>query len=245
MSSLGAALLERAVRAEAHAPAFPIAASHSAGIDEADIDLPEIGGFDLESASILGATFMIEYRDANGDETRRRITALDIRDDYLRARCHERQAMRSFRLDRILSVIDKQGVVFGTAEFFRLIDLPIENARPNPNRVFGAGARILSMIAYSDGWLHPDEVDKICQYCEIMCARHNISLSSKEIRAIEFIIENQYPTEIVAARCLSALDRMTPDDRKLLYRYAVQVMDADGIQHSAEWTLVEEIRQSL
>lgn len=64
-----------------------------------------------------GLTFMIEYAAADGEISRRRIMLRSIsqRDDgriYLQAYCLERRAIRAFRLDRVIRVIDSDGVVF-------------------------------------------------------------------------------------------------------------------------------------
>ena len=69
-----------------------------------------------------GQTFMIEYMDSNGDVSTRRITVLEVvtnkrGDPSLKARCHERKALRRFRIDSILSCIDIDGEVH---------DLPVE-----------------------------------------------------------------------------------------------------------------------
>lgn len=64
-----------------------------------------------------GQTFMIEYRDTSGHVTRRRISVWDIQESTngrpcLIARCHERKAQRTFRVDRIQCCIDLDGEVF-------------------------------------------------------------------------------------------------------------------------------------
>jgi hypothetical protein len=63
-----------------------------------------------------GQSFIIEYRDSQGRSSRRRITVWGIKRGVdgvplLVAKCHERKATRSFRIDRILAVIDYDGVV--------------------------------------------------------------------------------------------------------------------------------------
>lgn len=64
---------------------------------------------------VYGLTFSIEYEAASGAVTRRRIMLRSISerdgDVYLRAMCFERSAPRTFRLDRVLCVIDGDGVV--------------------------------------------------------------------------------------------------------------------------------------
>jgi hypothetical protein len=72
---------------------------------------------------LWGISISIEYQDAQGAFSRRRVT---LRRLYHTATgelclgcfCHERQALRTFRFDRIHSVIDGDGVVWKPAVFF-------------------------------------------------------------------------------------------------------------------------------
>jgi hypothetical protein len=77
--------------------------------DEIDSDADPLG-------SAEGQSFMIEYVDSKGQSSRRRITVYDIVGGRagipcLRARCHERNATRQFRVDRIRCCIDFDGEV--------------------------------------------------------------------------------------------------------------------------------------
>src|SRR5690606_19646165 len=70
-----------------------------------------------------GQSFAIEYVDAAGRPSSRRITVYDIQMTSsgvpcLYARCHERGAMRSFRVDRIKYCIDYDGEVFDDVPAF-------------------------------------------------------------------------------------------------------------------------------
>ncbi|MBO6509886.1 MAG: hypothetical protein JJ979_15655, partial [Roseibium sp.] len=58
-----------------------------------------------------GQSFMIEYRSETGEATARRITVFSIQEDtngipVLIARCHECNAERAFRADRVKCCID-------------------------------------------------------------------------------------------------------------------------------------------
>jgi hypothetical protein len=72
-----------------------------------------------------GQSFMIEYENAKGEPSRRRVTVWSISIGAsgvpcLVCFCHERKAMRSFRIDRIECFIDYDGVVHDdTAAFLR------------------------------------------------------------------------------------------------------------------------------
>lgn len=88
---------------------------------------------------LWGTTFAIEYRDAQGRVSFRRITIRELyrasEDNtlYLQCFCHERQAIRSFRFDRIVSVIDLDGEIHEPRSFFEnelRVEIPTAKITP-------------------------------------------------------------------------------------------------------------------
>ena len=79
-----------------------------------------------------GVELDIEYRDAAGHLTRRTIHVADIGktkagNTCLLAYCYKRESVRTFRVDRIEGIVDKDGVVHAVRDYFRNvfdIDLP-------------------------------------------------------------------------------------------------------------------------
>jgi hypothetical protein len=107
---------------------------------------------------LYGITFGIEYVDAGGASSTRRITLHELyRHDtegtvYLQCFCHERKASRTFRFDRIETIYDLDGVAYDPESFFRdelRVDLagpspaPVQAAPPKPLTKWGAYAREL------------------------------------------------------------------------------------------------------
>jgi hypothetical protein len=85
---------------------------------------------------VYGLTFAIEYESASGDFSRRRIMlrAVSVRDDgvvFLRALCFERNALRCFRLDRVQSIIDADGVIHEDAAAFLRDELRLSIPAPS------------------------------------------------------------------------------------------------------------------
>lgn len=78
--------------------------------------------FEGVATELGGMAIAIDYQDSRGRLSRRRITMRQIFTDgsrtYLQAFCHERQAPRSFRFDRIVEVIDVDGVCHEPRSFF-------------------------------------------------------------------------------------------------------------------------------
>lgn len=146
-----------------------------------------------ESAAVpLEPMFLIiDYCDANANITRRRITTRTLtprRDTIcLTAMCHERKAIRTFRMDRIQGVIDDDGVIESAGKYFEdLLGDEFANLRSaisdkRPERVvhtttaspytllrrqINPAIVVLVAAARTDHDFHPEEADMIMQYTE-------------------------------------------------------------------------------
>lgn len=140
---------------------------------------------------------MIEYTDAQGAFSRRRITMRSITEfkgvRTLQAMCHERHAIRNFRLDRISCLISQDGEVEAAAPWFdHIVEISESRKMPAP-QIFGKGGSrarpdepsktkvspytalrreispglmFLVASARSDDFLHPRELDRILRYAE-------------------------------------------------------------------------------
>lgn len=166
--------------------AFP-----SPDIPDADeIEHPdETGTIPLEEVYSI-----IDYVDAKGVATRRRITMRKVARGpiapVLTAICHERRAIRNFRCDRIECFIDDDGVAETCRDFFRdVLSVDLDELAPpstdQPPAVATADTAgtafavareirehlrpalsVLVTAANCDGEFHPEELDAICQYIE-------------------------------------------------------------------------------
>ena len=150
--------------------------------DIAELEEPdEDGNIELEAVFCI-----IDYEDANGVQTRRRITLRKAsrgpHAPILSAVCHERRALRHFRCDRIECFIEETGEVINPVDFFRetlAIDLAslaplVDEANQNARAIrdfLRPPLSLLVAVARSDGDFHPEELDEICQYAEkeLMC----------------------------------------------------------------------------
>ncbi|WP_372395155.1 hypothetical protein ABMY26_06250 (plasmid) [Azospirillum sp. HJ39] len=79
----------------------------------------------LAVMDLIGLEMTLEYTDAENNKSTRQVRVLHFQGDTLLCRCHWRRAERSFRIDRISSVIDKDGEVLSAADFFRLFGVAI------------------------------------------------------------------------------------------------------------------------
>ncbi len=166
-------------------PAFPldILQAHQLTATDSD-DMHDL----LEEAIELEPVFaVIDYCDAGGSKTRRRITMRSIsrgpNAPILKAVCHERRAIRAFRCDRIECFVDDDGVVTECYGFFQEtmgIDLgtfasagsseALDMAQRTRDRLRPM-LSVLVAAARSDGQLHPEELDAILRYAETEALR--------------------------------------------------------------------------
>ncbi len=97
-------------------------------IEESRSDPPDL-------PDVAGINFAIDYLDSRGRASTRRVTLHRFRMTskgalLLYARCHERRAERSFRVDRIQSVIDLDGEVRDCGPFFsEALDIDLDELR--------------------------------------------------------------------------------------------------------------------
>lgn len=78
--------------------------------DESEAEIAQSSQDTAALSSLSGLNLIIEYEDSKGKRTQRVISCRQYlqadHKDYLKAFCHHRSAMRSFRLDRIVDVYD-------------------------------------------------------------------------------------------------------------------------------------------
>jgi hypothetical protein len=188
------ALFDRTPRMEDHVPVIITFETTISEFDEPEeIPQPTVEQGEDDKRYILEPMYMmIEYTDAKGTMSRRRITTQSAEDKptgpILWAFCHERNAMRCFRIDRISSIIDQDGVVEEAQPFFAEVlgdaDFEVKSGEPKLRRApkstdtstlsaYTAARRrltpaltLLVAAARSDDYLHPGEMEWILRFCE-------------------------------------------------------------------------------
>lgn len=224
-------------------------------------DDPEPDGRFLGDAE--GQTFMIEYRDSRGRASRRRITVWHLSQNErtgipsLYAKCHERQAMRQFRVDRIECCIDYDGEVhddvprylaetFGMAVGLASKRLPTDQERWE--RIIGevkTDATLLAAMARCDGHTAQAEVEAILVYLATVAEEHGDMLTDDEIGKLDHFLARLRPTAKSIARALAVASSYPPRRLQKLLVAAAKVMDADQKRHPAEARLINILSREL
>ncbi|MBF0325548.1 MAG: WYL domain-containing protein [Alphaproteobacteria bacterium] len=209
---------------------------------EAD-DGQEEEGCDL--LDVVGLALGIVYQGASGQETRRRITVSSLvsRGDavLVNAWCHERQAFRQFRLDRIGEVVVlATGEVFDDAAAF--FD-GLHGRDPTAEALAGCrhSLQILAYLARCDGHLHPDEQEQIIDFI-LSTAPDPSCLDEVRLRRH---VAALYPDPATYAKALRALRLSGGDQVRRLGRYVQRVLDADGILDDAEFEAALQAQTEL
>jgi uncharacterized tellurite resistance protein B-like protein len=242
-------LFQRAVRPNV-APSLILTISV---VDDDDL-LPVEADNELDVVS--GLALVLEYAASNGAISQRLISCRKLSDRagvlYLSAFCHERQALRSFRVDRILTVFDPAtGEDLGAGPVHFLNFRADETAKsrlhwglsPRRRADLIALLTILIFIARCDERYHPLERDSL----EAILARFWIRLELPGDPDFEDIITYADRLSPDGEAFWLSVHRVkeTPQLIPLLRQAMREVVEADGILNPSEFYWVREVEEAL
>jgi len=202
---------------------------------------------------VLPVVVAITYRDGLGRESIRRVRFLRSRMGeagavYIEAWCYERDAMRCFRADRIVEMIDLQtGEVFRQAPRLRALLAPHAAGvaiPPDPTdfaiRQYWAGLVLLSVLARSDGFLSAPEVDVIVDFvCEMEFG------AALDLAALHAIVGRLMPDRGDFSAALEEMARRTGAERRSVLRHARILAESDGEVTGTEADILLDLRAAL
>jgi hypothetical protein len=205
-----------------------------------------------------GVTFMIEYSDVNDNVSRRRISLRRVaskgRTHYLQAWCHERDDWRTFRVDRVLRIVDLDGEIHDDANgfLFQLGVLSAESlsrdSKHHPLRHLDRclpGVRALAALAHSDGMLEQAEVKAILDYLGHAAKAAGDRLTAPEREELSGAVTRLFVAEGTFKAALRKLTKQSSEGQGLFLDAARAVMTADGRFAPEELTLVQMARSAL
>lgn len=224
-------------------------------------DISENTDVEKELGWAEGQTFMICYVDSSGNETERRITVRDLRLNtegipLLVAWCHERSATRTFRLDRVTAVINRDGEFikppysffvesFGMSPRLAACDLPKLASLVRIRKSFTHHLMPLAHLASIDGYLDADEQGIILDHCLRLSSDAGLRATSAEEQSLRRYLRTLKPTKFILNRALNGLERDSPKRITALVATAHHVMDADGFRSPEEEKYLLELKQEL
>lgn len=195
----------------------------------------------------LNTLIQINYIDSLGQKSERRITIKSItqiaNSDYLiTAYCHEKEAIRSFKLSHIERLVDIE-----TGEIFNEpLNYFVERFSNSPlgllTKVFQeieSEILILSYVARSDGYLRKKERDLIANY---------ILLRSREeldMMILDEEIRRTYCERTDLKKSLKSASLLPEENKVQLFEYAQQIVETDKKIDPIEMGVLELIKQEL
>ncbi|MCY1707306.1 WYL domain-containing protein [Pannonibacter sp. SL95] len=231
----------------------------------ADDDEDDDARADLGHAE--GQSFAIDYVNAKGEASTRRITVWAIREGadgtpLLYARCHERKAMRSFRVDRIACCIDYDGEVHDDVATFladnfgmtpQLVTFTRPAARQPGSRTrwqealahISPHAILLAAVGRGDRRFIQVEADEAALHCAEIAERASHAFDHDWMPRLSRYIARLRPPETAIAEAVEMLRNRSPQEITSALVACLAVMDADGKRHSAELALVNAIAEDL
>ena len=258
--SIGAIFRRRAESASLPPPPLPPGEALD-GMPAADAaDMLPAGKPSSGGPSYAGLTFLLEYCDAEGKHSKRRITLQEIYVSdgylYLRAFCHERQDGRTFRGDRMLALVDlRTGQRHDTplallTEFSGEVFDGLVATGPEPSGQRRAmnrcrdGIRILMFLARCDGTFHPDERQAVAQYCRARCEAERWDKLDYDLERLLTYADRQYPDRDTFISCVERIVEKadTGEHLRMVLGSSALVVMADGTVTGAEAEFSRDLR---
>ena len=200
---------------------------------------------------VSGMTIGIEHVDADGSVSRRwaTIVATAEVDGHNRLLCHcfMSEDLRSFRMDRVISLFDEHGETFDVREFLHLKASPTKarTGGGSYRSVIRDGLRVLIAVARADGQLDAEEVDVIMDYARAEGARKGVTEDETALTGLRRYIERLQPSGSVVTSCIDRLTNEGEETRDNLLAYLEKVIWADRVLDSSEAELERLIAKRL
>ena len=212
----------------------------------------------LELGPIAGVGCILTYQDTKGQVSVRRVTCRrlsHLKDVlYVQAYCHERQKMRTFRIDRIAeTACGVTGEIFvpGSSFFDRFSVTDDGGAavsfglNPRLAADLRAALNVLAFLAKADGRIVPEERTVMHEFCQSFGVRY-----SREDFDFEGVCQHAQRLAPDAETFFVALGRLTRRDapqglRPIVCRFAGDLIEADGEQHPEEFYFGMKVQEAL
>lgn len=227
-------------------------------ISDDDSDTDVTNSEPTNQTGILSDLFItIEYTNSGGVSSRRPVTIKKETDGAapgFYAFCHKRKSMRQFRFDRIAAVITVDGEVFEPAStfwehigYYPATEIQTQTVTPDDRqaatwakRKFNHELVVLAALSGADGNMHERELDAIVDYVERELEWERLTLERPEAIALRNHLKRMRVTRERVEDSVTELlhgqgkSRLYSRQLERFFAVARQVIDADGVYHSAE-----------
>lgn len=212
----------------------------------------------LELEPIAGIGCILTYQDTKGQVSIRRVTCRKLSHlkevMYVQAYCHERQKMRTFRIDRIAeTACGVTGEIFVPgSSFFERFSITEDGGAAvsfglNPRLAadLRAGLNVLAFLARADGRIVPEERTVMQDFCQSFGVRY-----SDDNFDFDGVCQHAQRLAPDAETFFVALERLTGGDAPqglpaLVCRFSGDLIEADGEQHPEEFYFGTKVQEAL
>lgn len=229
------------------------------------ISVPPEPEDDLDLEAELGfaqnQSFVIVYESAEGHESVRRITVRNLslnRENIpvLNCWCHERQALRAFRIDRVREVITQDGEVIAPparffVETFGMAPALAECTLPKPvpltriRPLFTHHMMVLAHLGRVDSSFCLDEQGIVLDHCLKLARDGDRPATEGEERALRRYLKTLKPKKMFLTRAMRALESERPERVIALLTAADEVINADGLRQRDEESFFSFLQREL
>jgi hypothetical protein len=223
-------------------------------------DEPEFAddNFDPELESVAGVGCILTYSNSKDERSFRRVTCRKLSHrngvQYLQAWCHERESLRTFRLDRIVeAACGVTGEIYVPGcSFFERFSVANDGGSAAS---FGlhvrlaadlrAGLNVLAFLAKADGRIVPAERDVMRSFCQSFGLRY-----ADDHFDFDGVCEYAQRLAPDAETFFVSLQRLNREEApgglsRLLQRFAGDLIEADGEQHPREFYFGVKVQEAL
>lgn len=229
---------------------FEYHANDNFTLTDDDIDLLVFQEPTSAIPSLEGLRLGLFYIDAKGTISERQVYARKVWFDngigYLTAHCLKRNAVRSFRIDRIAQLTDlvTGEIAEGAAQVLLFFEGFGATASDPAKLLFYAdiqkGLRILAAVAWADGIVVDDELEACVRYADYRAGDLGILLDETEHEKIKKSAASLYP-KLETARADIASIKSDPEHAKLIAKSIRSLIASDGRTTLAEMLFVKAL----
>lgn len=212
--------------------------------DDEETDVDDIG---LDLKDLIGTVLGIEYVDSRRKSSIRQISVTKADVSYIGGYCYLRKRYRTFRIDRIQSIFDEDGVSLSTDEFLQKYNIGTSDSDTplTMHEKWRDEIIILTALARSDGHFHPDEKEEIIRYVIEEAERSGQIPTDVSVGQLNKSISRRYPRPEVVSEALDNLIEKDKPHQERLLRAASRVINADGVQDDAEFQFLIALRSAF
>ena len=222
---------------------------------------------DLDIGYAEGQTFGIEYLNAKGEMSQRRVTVRNIKMGkscpLLQAYCHSSEKFKAFRVDRVQSVFDCDGEIFEVGDFlYENLGIPKsyledENVKaiapldkfvaekPMLTLVTKDSAALLVALAMCDGYMCENERDLIVRYLVNLIERNQGFLDAHGVNYIQKYVNRLRPSEDCVLRELENVYSIDPIEKNKFLQACSDVVKIDGTVTPSEQDMLADFSCEL